>query len=222
MSKFYLRHRMVEDPGFARKLFNDTRFSFIWVPVRLFLAMMWLAGGLHKLFEYKAVKGDLFGFQGIEWGVMNKSWMLSSTAIKGYWDNAVKLTDGKGSITFDWYRSFLQFLIDTKSYEWFSKVIVFGEIAVGLGLLVGALVGIAAFFGASMNMAFLLAGTTSSNPVLLILSIIIVLAWKTAGYWGLDRFLLPMLGTPWKAIEEEPVTDATGTPVLRPGAVQFR
>ena len=31
-----------------------------------------------------------------------------------------------------------------------------------------------------------------------LLSILLILAWKNAGYLGLDRFLLPLLGTPWK------------------------
>ena len=48
-----------------------------------------------------------------------------------------------------------------------------------------------------MNMAFLLAGTTSTNPVLVILGFLLILAWKNAGYIGLDYILLPMLGTPW-------------------------
>jgi hypothetical protein len=26
---------------------------------------------------------------------------------------------------------------------------------------------------------------------------LVILAWKTAGYYGLDYFLLPRLGTPW-------------------------
>jgi thiosulfate dehydrogenase [quinone] large subunit len=26
-----------------------------------------------------------------------------------------------------------------------------------------------------------------------------MLAWRVAGYYGLDRYLLPMLGTPWRA-----------------------
>jgi len=26
------------------------------------------------------------------------------------------------------------------------------------------------------------------------------MAWKTAGYYGLDRYLLPILGTPWQPI----------------------
>ena len=77
-------------------------------------------------------------------------------------------------------------------------MIVFGELAIGVGLLVGAFVGIAAFFGALMNMSFLMAGTVSTNPVLFFAGILLVLAWKNAGYLGLDRFLLPMLGTPWK------------------------
>ena len=25
-----------------------------------------------------------------------------------------------------------------------------------------------------------------------------MLAWKVAGYYGVDRYLLPMLGTPWR------------------------
>jgi len=35
---------------------------------------------------------------------------------------------------------------------------------VGLGLLFGALVGIAAFFGTAMNMSFMLAGTARLEP----------------------------------------------------------
>jgi thiosulfate dehydrogenase [quinone] large subunit len=25
-----------------------------------------------------------------------------------------------------------------------------------------------------------------------------MLAWKVAGYYGVDRYLLPLLGTPWQ------------------------
>ena len=28
-------------------------------------------------------------------------------------------------------------------------------------------------------------------------AILLILAWKNAGYLGIDRFLLPMFGTPW-------------------------
>ena len=42
-----------------------------------------------------------------------------------------------------------------------------------------------------MNMSFLLAGSASTNPVLFTLAIGLILAWRVAGYYGLDRYLLP-------------------------------
>ena len=48
------------------------------------------------------------------------------------------------AITYDWWRNFLQFLLDNQAYTWFGKVITFGKLAVGLGLICGALVGLAA------------------------------------------------------------------------------
>ena len=89
-------------------------------------------------------------------------------------------------------------MLNAGSYTWFSKVVVIGEIAIGVGLIVGAFVGFAAFFGAFMNLNFMLAGSASTNPVLFLIAGLLILAWKTAGYWGLDRFLLPALGTPWR------------------------
>jgi thiosulfate dehydrogenase [quinone] large subunit len=47
---------------------------------------------------------------------------------------------------------------------------------------------------------------------MLILAIALILAWKTAGHIGLDRFLLPLLGTPWKAPRVE---SAEGTQRMR-------
>jgi thiosulfate dehydrogenase [quinone] large subunit len=49
-----------------------------------------------------------------------------------------------------------------------------------------------------MNWNFMMAGTASSNPFLFAIAIFLILAWKTAGWWGLDRWLLPLLGTPWR------------------------
>ena len=58
-----------------------------------------------------------------------------------------------------------------------------------IGLVVGAFVGIAAFFGALMNFNFILAGAASTNGLLLLAALVIVLAWKVAGYIGADYFL---------------------------------
>lgn len=83
-------------------------------------------------------------------------------------------------------------------YTWFAKLVAIGEALIGIGLILGAQVAIAAFFGTVLNFAYELAGTASSNPVLFGLSVFVILGWKVAGSWGVDRYLLPALGAPWK------------------------
>ncbi len=171
----------IEGPAFTRFLFGNSRAGLFWLPVRLFVGFTWLEAGYHK-------------FSG-------KGWMDGGTALQGYWQHAVAVpAQGQGSpaITYDWYRTFLQTLLDNNAYTWFAPLITFGEMAVGIGLLLGVLTGFAAFFGALMNMSFLLAGSASVNPVLFTLAVGLILGWKVAGYYGVDRYLLPMLGTPWR------------------------
>jgi thiosulfate dehydrogenase [quinone] large subunit len=171
---------LIQDPPIAQLLFSNTKASVVWLIVRLYVGYSFLNAGWHKL--------------------ENPAWMGSDgSGILGFWTGALgNGANGKPIIVFDWYRSFIQFLVDSNAAPWFSKLIVFGEIAVGLGLIVGGLVGIAAFFGALMNVNFLLAGTVSVSPVLFLLGILLILAWKNAGYIGVDRYLLPLLGTPWR------------------------
>ncbi len=72
-------------------------------------------------------------------------------------------------------------------------MIAYGELLVGIALAVGFLVGISAFFGIFMNLNFMLAGTVSVNPIYFTLGIGLVLAWRIAGYYGLDYYVLPAL-----------------------------
>lgn len=171
----------IEGPAFTRFLFNNSRAGLFWLPVRLFLGFSWLDAGWHKLTD------------------PDNAWLGGGTALAGYWERAVAIPEqGRPAITYEWYRSFLQTLLDNDAESWFAPLIAFGETAVGIGLILGVLTGFAAFFGALMNMSFLLAGSASTNPVLFSLAIGLILAWKVAGYYGVDRYLLPILGTPWR------------------------
>ena len=154
----------VEDPPLARALFSSTAAAWLWLVVRLYVGYEWLEAGLHKFADPK--------------------WMVDGTALLGYWQSAVKVPapPARAAITYDWFRSFLQFLIDGNTSVWFAKLVVYGEILIGIGLIVGAFVGVAAFFGALMNMNFMLAGSASTNPVLFFLAVGLMLAWKVAGY----------------------------------------
>lgn len=170
----------IKDPPVAQALFSNTRWAWLWVIVRLYLGYTWIHSGLGKL--------------------SNPAWTQTGEALKGFWQRSVAIPEApaKPLIAFDWYRSFLQMLLDTNSYTWFSKLVTAGELLIGIALILGMFSGIAAFFGGFMNWNFMMAGSASTNPVMFVLAVFLVLAWKTAGWWGLDRWLLPLLGTPWQ------------------------
>lgn len=109
---------------------------------------------------------------------------------------ALAKTAGANPAVQGWYAYFLQHVV-LPGAPVLSYMVTFGEILIGLGLIFGALTGIAAFFGVFMNLNFMLAGAVSINPVIGTLALFLVLAWRVAGYYGVDRYLLPLLGTPW-------------------------
>ncbi len=168
----------VEGPAFARFLFGNTRAGLFWLPIRLFVGIAWLDAGWHK--------------------ITDPEWTQGGAALRSYWERAASIPEGgRPPITYEWYRDFLNLLLANNAETWFSWVVIFGELAVGVALILGALTGVAAFFGAFMNMSFLLAGSASTNPIMFTLAVGLILAWKVAGWYGLDRYLLPRLGTPW-------------------------
>jgi thiosulfate dehydrogenase [quinone] large subunit len=170
--------RDIQDPGFARFLVSDRRAAWLWLPLRLWLGYQWIEASTHK--------------------IGNAAWVGGGEALKGYWTNAVAIPEtGRPAIAFDWYRTFLQTLLDAQAYTWFAKLIAYGELLVGIALVLGAFTGIAAFAGAAMNWNFMMAGSASTNPVLFVIAVGLVLAWKVAGYIGADLVLLPLIGTPW-------------------------
>jgi thiosulfate dehydrogenase (quinone) large subunit len=120
----------------------------------------------------------------------------AGAAITGFVTEALKKTGGPHPDVQWWYAGFLEHAVLPHPVFW-SYVVSGGEVLVGVALILGVLTGIAAFFGSVMNVSYLLAGTVSINPILFAIATWLVLAWKTAGWWGLDRWVLPALGTPW-------------------------
>jgi len=168
----------IEEPRLARLVFGDPRFGWLWLPLRLYLGWSWWEAGWHKFVDPK--------------------WMGTGEALLEFWTRGLKMTP-KPVIAFDWYRSFIEFLANSGAHTWFSKLIVFGELAIALGLILGAFTGLAAFFGGLMNWSFIMAGSASTNGLLFAIATWLVLAWRNAGWIGIDRWLLPAVGTPWKA-----------------------
>jgi thiosulfate dehydrogenase (quinone) large subunit len=177
---------IIQDPPLVYKLLNDPRAGWIWLVLRVWLGWQWIQSAQSKIF--------------------NPAWVGTGEALKGYWQRAVLIPDApaRPAIAFDWYRGFLQFMLDSGAYTWFAKVVAYGEILVGIALIIGAFTGIAAFFGAFMNWNFMMAGSASTNPMLFVIAIGLILGWKVAGYFGADYYLLRFLGTPWQLAKAEP------------------
>jgi len=190
--------RKLHDPNWFAAIFSNTALAPLWLVARLYLGYQWLLAGSHKLWgadRWIAVEGQ------------------DGIPLRNFWQGATAIPEqGQPRIKYDWYRDFLTFMTDNEWYSWFSWVIAIGEVAVGIMLIVGVFTGVAALAGATMNFNFLLAGSASTNPVLFIIAVLIIMGWKVAGWIGLDRWVLPALGTPWEPgpIVTETVHTVTG------------
>jgi thiosulfate dehydrogenase [quinone] large subunit len=164
-------HHIVEEPRFAKFVLQNPKFAWFWLLVRVYVGWQWLEA------DWGKIHSDLW--VGEKAGV----------AITGFVNGALAKTVGVHPDVSMWYAWFLKHAVLTHASTW-SYAIAWGEVAVGLGLILGAFTFLAAFFGAFMNMNYLLAGTVSTNPVMLVLAIFIMMAYRVAGYIGLDYYIL--------------------------------
>jgi thiosulfate dehydrogenase [quinone] large subunit len=139
--------------------------------VRIFLGIQWMTAGWHKLTGAKAF--DATGF------------------LKGALANPV-LDKATGEAVYPTFNAFLE-TFALPNVKIINVLIPWGEFLVGLGLILGTLTVTAAFFGLMMNFMFMFAGTVSTNPWLVLLGLLIVVAGANAGRFGVDRYALPLL-----------------------------
>jgi thiosulfate dehydrogenase [quinone] large subunit len=184
------KNETIRSPKWLSFMVNNPLAGLIWLPIRVWLGYQWITASLHKM--------------------ESAAWMQGGTALKGFWTAAVAIpAQGSAPIHYAWYRNFLQYMLDTQAYVWFAKLIAIGEMLVGITLILGIFTAFAAFVGGTMNFSFMLAGSASVNPVFLLISVGLILAWKVAGYFGADYFLIPavanLLGTKERKVETIPV-----------------
>lgn len=166
-----------EEPQISKFLFASPYLAPVWAVLRIWLGWQWLSSG---------------------WGkVNNPAWIgeNAGAAITGYLNGALARAGGEAPSVTGWYAWMIENIF-LPNGVFLSYMVSFGEVLVGIALILGFLTGLSAFMGGLMNATFLLAGTLSSNPVMFIVATWIVLAWRVAGYWGLDYWVLPFLGAP--------------------------
>lgn len=156
----------------------DVKSAPFWLIVRVYLGWLWLSAGYEKM--------------------LNPAWFGTDAgaALTGFVKGAVTKTGGLHPDVQMWYASFLQDTVLPNVMVW-SNAVVLGEIAIGLGLIVGLCTGTAAFFAFFMNLNFMLSGVAGVNPIWMVLALGLMSAHRVAGYWGLDRYV-PMLYGRWQ------------------------
>jgi thiosulfate dehydrogenase [quinone] large subunit len=172
-------HAVVEDHPLEVALFNKTGWiSVVWLVVRVWLGFQWLISGWNKLQDSK--------------------WM-DGTSLLGFWNSSVTQSgQPQSSLAYDWYASFLKGLGESGSQTWIAPIVAYAEFLLGICLIVGLFTGIVGLLLALMSFSVMLAGFAGVHPVYFALALVLVMAWKNAGWWGLDRFMLPIIGTPWR------------------------
>lgn len=155
---------------------RDPRLGFVWLAARLWLGWVWLDAGWEK--------------------ITDSAWVGNGApaAIDGFFQGALEQTGGAFPAVPSWYA----WLIEQAwrpADTFFSYLIAIGEFALGIALILGLFTGLAAFFGAFMNLNFMLAGALGAgeNPIMLGLSLLLLFAGSAAYVYGIDRVFMPAL-----------------------------
>jgi thiosulfate dehydrogenase [quinone] large subunit len=167
----------IEEPPISKWLFGSSKAAWIWLVVRLWLGYEWLHAGWEK--------------------VQSPAWMENGKALKGFAAGAIASSKDPEhpQVAYGWWVRFLNWVSDNA--VWMAKLVAVGEVIIGIALILGLFTGIFAFLGVVLNFSFVFSGSAGVNPLFIILGLLLVVAWRNAGWYGLDRFVLPKLGTPW-------------------------
>ncbi|HXT88977.1 MAG TPA: DoxX family membrane protein, partial [Trebonia sp.] len=174
----------------------------IWLIARLWLGYGWLNAGYQKL-----------------WGSEKAAFWNGGAGVKGFATAGVTgSTAGKGSgASYGWWAAFLHnFVIPNAS--WIAKVVTVSELVIGLLLILGLFTGAAAVAGLVLNLVYMFTGSAGVNPAYAIVAVLLILAWRNAGYLGLDRFVFPMMRDRFRPGPRK-VTPAASPPPTAPTPV---
>ncbi|MDQ0418874.1 thiosulfate dehydrogenase [quinone] large subunit [Croceifilum oryzae] len=149
--------------GFLR---SNVYATFLLTAIRLYLGVTWIQAGWHKV--------------------------TSSFTAQKFLVGAVQKSAGDFPSVQGWWAWFLK-NVAIPHVDVFDFLVSWGELLVGIGLIVGLFTTFASLMAIMMNFAYLFSGTTSLNPPMILLTIFLLVAGFNAGRWGLDRWVIPAL-----------------------------
>lgn len=173
----------MKNPGLIRFIFNDPRTAPVWAVIRILVGLQWLSIAIPKL--------------------NNPGWMEGGEIVRFWWTQQTAIPEsGPPPIIYGWYRDFLSGMLNAGAYEWMAPLIVYAEILFGVLFITGAFVGFTGLAAAFLHWNYLLAGSAGNNGLMFPATILLIVAWKVAGYYGLDYFLMRRVSALWSPRRE--------------------
>jgi thiosulfate dehydrogenase [quinone] large subunit len=147
------------------KWLRGPKMAILWTVLRIWLGVQWLQAGLPKIGNFDAA---------------------------GFLHGAIAKAEGAHPAVQGWYAAFLE-NVALPNVALFNILIPWGEVLIGIGLILGAATIPALLAAAFMNLNFLLAGTISTNPTLYAAAILLLAAGTAAHLYGVDRLAIPFI-----------------------------
>lgn len=145
---------------------NNKVFAGVLALIRIYIGYAWLSAGIGKITG---------GFDA-----------------SGFLQGAIASAGGDHPAVQGWWAAFLEH-VALPNAGLFTFLVMWGEVLVGIALILGIFTNFAALMGITMNFAFLFSGTVSTNAQMVLLTIFLLVAGYNAGRYGLDRWVLPFL-----------------------------
>ncbi|MFE1245003.1 DoxX family membrane protein [Fictibacillus sp. NPDC058756] len=140
-------------------------------------------------------------YLGYTWTVAGYEKITGKFDATGFLQASISKATGEHPAVQTWWADFLT-SVAIPHTGFFNFLVPWGELLVGLALLLGIFTTFAALMGAVMNFAFLFSGTVSTNPQMLLLTIFILVAGRNASQWtGLDSWVIPKFFKTNKALK---------------------
>jgi thiosulfate dehydrogenase [quinone] large subunit len=176
-------------PGVFAWLRQSKVASIAWLAVRVWIGCMWVQAGWSKVF-----------------GAENPAFLHNNGAgVAGF--------AGHGVAAYSWWGSIMHSFV-VPNASWIAVIVAFGELAIGLGLVVGFLTRTAAVCSLILLITYIMSGTAGVTGFYALCALIVLATWRTSTWIGVDGIISGFRLLRHNAVPIEVAPVVTKTPEL--------
>jgi thiosulfate dehydrogenase [quinone] large subunit len=149
---------------------------------------------MRKWFEENMIASILLAllriYLGFQW--LNSGWSKltgEGFTAEGFLRGALGQTTGDHPSVLPLWGGFIE-NVALPNVTTFNYLVVYGEIAVGIALILGLFTRTALIFSLIMNFAFMFSGSTGVNPYYVLYAFILLIGGRNTGKYGVDGLII--------------------------------